>query len=398
MLNSRWFVIAILFLVRTVIGFQFQSVASVAPNLITDFNIDYTQVGTLIGFYYLPGVLLSFPAGLFVKHLGEKTVCTGGLVLMIVGGVWMGLSDGMTMALTGRALTGVGSVLLSQALTNMVTDWFIRREIVAAMGILLASWPFGIVLGLLLQEPLAHDFGWRSVMHAAALLCGMALLLLLTTYTSPPAEAGKAAATGPVKKRRQTLPPLRQTLAVTMAGAMWGSLNLSLVIFFSFGPPALREQGVGTVAAAAMTSSTLWILMFSVPLGGALIQSSGRSNTAIIVFSIAAGLALALLPVTRLPLAFCAALGLAGGPPAGSIMALPSRVLGQEYRALGFGLFFTIYYLILAFGSTLAGLVRDFFGTSASAIFFGAILLFALVPLLGLFRLLEVAGFTDARP
>ena len=122
MLNSRWFVVSILSLVRTVIGFQFQSVASIAPNLIADFKSDYTQIGTLIGFYYLPGVLLSFPAGLFVRHLGEKTVCTGGLVLMIAGAVWLGWSDGMTMALTGRALTGVGSVLLSQALTIMITD------------------------------------------------------------------------------------------------------------------------------------------------------------------------------------------------------------------------------------------------------------------------------------
>jgi MFS family permease len=233
-------------------------------------------------------------------------------------------------------------------------------------------------------------------MCAAALLCAIAMLLLVTLYTPPPADASKAAAAGPVQKRGQTFPPLRQTLAVTIAGAMWGSLNLSLVIFFSFGPPALREQGVGTVAAAALTSSTLWILMFSVPLGGALIQRSGKTHTAIIVFSIAAGLALALLPVSRLPLALCAVLGLAGGPPAGSIMALPSRVLGQEYRAVGFGLFFTIYYLILALGPTLAGLVRDFFGTSSSAIFFGAILLVFIVPLLGMFRLLERGGFTDA--
>ena len=74
------------------------------------------------------------------------------------------------------------------------------------MGILLASWPFGIVLGLLLQEPMAHDFGWRSVMCAAALLCAIAMLLLVTLYTPPPAEASKAPQLGPFKSADRRSP------------------------------------------------------------------------------------------------------------------------------------------------------------------------------------------------
>jgi MFS family permease len=62
----------------------------------------------------------------------------------------------------------------------MVTDWFADREIVTAMGVFLASWPFGIVLGLLFQGAIAHDIGWRWVMHLAAAVCLLALVLLAT--------------------------------------------------------------------------------------------------------------------------------------------------------------------------------------------------------------------------
>jgi MFS family permease len=388
MAGSRWFILGVLFLARTVVGFQFQSVASTAPDMIDDFHLDYAQIGTLIGFYNLPGILMAFPSGLFGRRFGDKAIYASGLILMASGGVLMGVSDGLSLALVGRLLSGAGAVLFGQALTKMVTDWFAGREIVVAMGVFLASWPFGIVLGLLLQGPVAHEFGWRSVMHATALLCAAALLLLAAAYRPPAAAAGPQASAA-VPTRWRALPPLRQALPLTVASVMWASLNLGLVIFFSFAPGMLQELNVSASRAAALTSAALWILMVSVPVGGLLAQRSGRTGAAIVVFSAVAALALALLPAGVLPRLVCVAFGIAVGPPAGLVMALPSRVLDPEHRAVGFGLFYTGYYVILAFGPAVAGLARDLSGTAAAALFFGAILFIAIPPLLLLFRVLE---------
>ncbi len=390
-MGSRWFILGVLFLARTAIGFQFQSVASTAPDMIQDFNLDYARIGTLIGFYSMPGILMAFPSGLFGQRFGDKAIYAAGLLLMISGGALMGIGDGFSMALVGRFLSGAGAVLFGLALTKMVTDWFAGREIVVAMGVFLASWPFGIVLGLLLQGPLAHEFGWRSVMHVAALSCGLALLLLVLAYRPPPATAAAArvAATPAHWRTLPPLPPLRHLLPLTVASLMWAGLNLGLVIFFSFAPELLREHDVSTARAAALTSAALWILMFSVPLGGYAAQRSGRSNAAIVVFSLLAGLALLLLPGGVLPLALCVVFGVAVGPPAGPIMALPSRVLNPEQRSVGFGVFYTWYYLVQTFGPALGGLARDVWDSSAAALFFGAILFIAIPPLLLLFRALE---------
>ncbi len=40
MTSNRWFILAVLFLARTSMGFQFQSVASVSPFLIDELAID----------------------------------------------------------------------------------------------------------------------------------------------------------------------------------------------------------------------------------------------------------------------------------------------------------------------------------------------------------------------
>jgi MFS family permease len=300
----------------------------------------------------------------------------------------MGASDGLALALVGRLLSGAGAVLFGLALTKMVTDWFAGREIVVAMGVFLASWPFGIVLGLLLQRPMADQLGWRWVMHVAALLCGLALLLLVAAYRPPSRAAASGAHAGPVG----TLPPLRQLLPLTVASMIWASVNLGLVIFFSFAPAVLQERQVEATRAAALTSASLWILMVSVPVGGYLAQRHGRTGEAIVVFSIVAGLALALLPTGLLPLALCIAFGLAVGPPAGPIMALPSQVLDAGHRAVGFGLFYTCYYVILTVGPAMAGWARDVSGSAAAALFLGAALFLAIPPLLLLFHRLEAAS------
>ena len=53
-------------------GFQFQSVASLSSFVISDLGIDYTQLGLLIGFYLLPGIVIAYPSGLLGRRFGDK--------------------------------------------------------------------------------------------------------------------------------------------------------------------------------------------------------------------------------------------------------------------------------------------------------------------------------------
>jgi MFS family permease len=390
MLDQRWRILSVLFLARTAMGFQFQSVASTTPLLMTDLHIDYGGIGSLIGFYMVPGIVVAFPSGLLMRRFGDKRLCVAGLTLMVLGGILLGLGHTVAAAFAGRIVSGAGSVIFSLVLTKMATDWFAGREIIFAMGVVLASWPFGIAAGLLVQPALAASEGWRWVMYEAAALCGIALFLIIIGYRDPPRAVAPMAGAA----RLPMLPPLRQLLPTTVASLMWGNLNLTLVLFFSFAPAAMTELGLSAITSAAWVSAALWIIMLSVPLGGLGVQRSGRTDAAIVVFSALAGIALALLPSRMGALAGCVVFGLAIGPPAGAIMALPSRVLSPEHRAGGLGAFMTVYYVILSLGPALAGVLREHSGTAAAAVWLASGLMLSTALLMGIFNV-TAKGLTN---
>jgi hypothetical protein len=88
------------------------------------------------------------------------------------------------------------------------------------------------------------------------------------------------------------------------------------------------------------------------------------------------------------PALLCIAVGLLIGPPPGAIMALPARVLPAPARTAGLGIFYTVYYIMMAGGPAIAGAFRDRWQTSAAAVLFGAGLFAAIAVLMPAFRML----------
>ncbi len=384
MTDNRWLILAVLFLARSSMGFQFQSVASTAPFLTRSFAVGYTEIGALIGLYMLPGIVFALPGGLLGKRFGDKRVCAAGLVLMILGGIIFALSASYGTAFAGRLVSGIGAVLFNLVLTKMVTDWFAGREIITAMGVILASWPFGIATALIIEPLLAEAQGWPCVMAATAALCAVVLTLVAVIYRAPSSDAAKTPATE-VAVRPGGL-PLGKALPAAAAGLIWGVFNLGLIVFFSFVPGLLAERGASLAEAGALVSFGLWTSLLALPLGGLLVERSGRPQAAIVLFSTLAALVMLLLAHLPYPAMLCALLGIMIGPPAGPIMALPSLVLSAEQRALGLGVFYTMYYAVMAGGPLLAGYCRDAWGSAAAAVVYGGLMFAIVLPLFLLFK------------
>ena len=85
------------------------------------------------------------------------------------------------------------------------------------------------------------------------------------------------------------------------------------------------------------------------------------------------------------PTIACLIFGVAIGPMSGAILSMPARVLEPADRSMGFGLFYTCFYVLMAAGPTAAGSLQDAWGSPSAALVASAALLASMVPLVLLF-------------
>jgi MFS family permease len=366
-LRSRWVILAVLFAVRLTMGFQFQSVAAVAPLLGRDFGVGLADIGILIGLYFTPGVALALPGGAIGQRFGDKTTVLAALLLMLIGGLAMALSDSWTVQIAGRLVAGSGGVLLNVQMTKMVADWFAGREIATAMAIFVNSWPAGVAIALLTLPSVGTAYGVSAVYLAVVALIAVAFVLLAAIY-QPPASAVAAAATSARLDRNAAI-------AVIAAGLIWGLYNVGFAMIFSFGPSMLVERGWSIAAAGSTISIVLWLAVVSVPSGGFLADRTKRPQSILVAGCVVFAILMVALPRSGAVVLTVAALGLICGLPAGPILSLPARVLQPATRAVGMGIFYTLYYATMMLGPVVAGACAKWTGSAAAAFDFGAALL-----------------------
>jgi len=379
LLAGRWSVLALLFAVRATMGFQYQSVASVAPLIARDMGVTLADIGLLVGLYLAPGTALAYPGGSVGRRFGDRPVVLVGLALMVVGGAMMAFLPTWPGQIAGRLVAGVGGVLINVLMSKMVTDWFAGREIATAMAVFVNSWPMGIAAALLVLPPIAEMQGLKAAYLFAALLVLLGLVLLAQRYNAPPRLG--------LGDLEDNVMPERAALKATIvAGSIWGLYNAGLAMVFAFGPSLLVEAGWPITSAGSTISLMLWLAIVSVPLGGFLADRL-RLHGSFVVAGCLAGGGLMLL-ASREPhlVLLYPLLGLLAGLPAGPIMSLPSRVLGEGSRAIGMGAFYSVFYAAMVVGPAVAGRLAAAHGSAAAALDFGALLLFACVPGIWLFH------------
>jgi MFS family permease len=364
-------------------GFQYQSVAAVAPLIARDMGLTLADIGLLFGLYLAPGMALAYPGGSVGRRFGDRPVVLAGLALMVVGGAIMAFVPTWTGQIVGRLVAGVGGVLINVLMSKMVTDWFAGRDIATAMAVFVNSWPVGIAAALVILPPIAEMQGLKAGYLFSALLVLLALVLLAQRYTPPPRSSEAATL-------ENAMPERVALKAAIVAGSIWGLYNAGLAMVFAFGPSLLVERGWPITSAGSAISLLLWLAIVSVPLGGFLADRLRHHAAFVVAGCLAAGVLL--LVASREPdlVLIYAVLGLVAGLPAGPIMSLPSRVLRPGVRAIGMGAFFSVFYAAMVVGPALGGWLAAANGSAAAAIYFGALLLFACVPGIWLFHRLTV--------
>lgn len=363
-MTGRWSDLLVMATGRVAMGVQFQSIGALGPVLVGTIAPDYAALGTLIGAYLLPGILLAIPMGWLMARIGDRRMLLGGLLLMGVGAGLLALADGFAFALLARLVAGAGASLLSLVGTKMVLDRFADASLTLALGVMLAAWPLGLGAALVALPAFSDDGAWRwGVAASGAMAWASAALVAALLPRDPPREHGVGLPRLGLK--RGEWGPL------LAAGAVWGFYNAAFAVALGFAPALLVALGRDAATAGAIASLIGWAILPLLPFGGWIAARTGRP-TAMMVLCLL-GMAIALVCAARgiAPGLSLALVGLLAAPPASLVMAMAGKVLSPDSRGFGMGVFYTQFYASLALLPALAGWTRDLTGDPGAPLITG---------------------------
>ena len=359
--------LAILFIARVTMGFQYQAVAALSPLFADSFGIGLADLGILVGLYMSPGVVVALPGAAIGKLFGDKRVVSFGMILMIIGGLIMAFGWNYPLQLTGRVVAGAGGVILNVLMAKMVTDYFSGREISLAMGIFANSWPVGIAAALLVLPLVGNTAGLSWAMLTVAIFILIGLLLFYSMYVDVDQTGAKS--TGKFKISGTAL------IALLLAGIIWAFYNAGLAMIFAFAPIFLLEKGWSLLSANSTTSIVLWLAVISIPIGGYLADRTGKKDLIILGSLTTFAILLPLSAHTDFVISIYILMGLFAGLAAGPIMGLPSEVLTPGNRGIGIGIFLSLFYVGVVLAPILAGALLETTGNPGAAFYLGSVLL-----------------------
>ncbi|MCU9839862.1 MFS transporter [Ruegeria sp. WL0004] len=379
----HWRILILLFLVRCTMAFQFATIGGIGPLLSDSYTLDIAGLGWIVGLYFLPGVVVALPGGSIARRFGDERVILFGLALMTAGSLIMALQPPLSVFSAARLMAGIGGILMNVLMSKLVLDWFANRQIATAMVIFINSWPAGIGLSLVVQPWLAAQGGVALPFAVETGLIATALAAFFLFYRRPDTEP---VTTGTPAR---AVPQGAILGAVLVAGFSWGAFNASLAALLSFGSTSLVDRGMSLELAGLSISIVSWTVVVTGTFGGWLTDRTGRPAMVLLTGLSLFGLALFLFPRVPPMLITMALIGLLSGIPVAGLISLPARVLKPEQRAIGMGLFYTVYYACFAILPGLGGKWAESAGTVSAAFEFAAFVI--VLAILGVFVFLPLS-------
>ena len=159
-----------------------------------EFGINATQAGLYMSAFFAGYLVTQIPGGIMADRYQPKYIL---IACTVLGGVMTALMSKITsyeMGLVIRVITGVSSGCVMAQCSKVVALTFAPQERASAMGVVLASPPFGITLAQSLGAPLNQAFGWRTTFLIVEFVAA-GIVVLLALFVKPAEKKATAGET-----------------------------------------------------------------------------------------------------------------------------------------------------------------------------------------------------------
>ena len=149
-----------------------------------EFGINATQAGLYMSAFFAGYLVTQIPGGIMADRYQPKYIL---ITCTVLGGVMTAAMSFITnyeMGLVIRVITGISSGCVMAQCSKVVATTFEPKKRASAMGVVLASPPFGITLAQSIGAPLNQAVGWRNTFLIVAAIV-VIIVALLAVFVQP---------------------------------------------------------------------------------------------------------------------------------------------------------------------------------------------------------------------
>ena len=172
-------------LIAMIDGFDTQSIAFVAPQIISAWHLAPAIFGRVFGAGLFGGLVGGLVLGAAGDRFGRKVTMSVAVVVFAVGTLLTPLSQTVSMLTILRFVTGLGLGGALPAFISLTSEYAPRRLRSTLVGAMFCGFPLGAVVGGAVSAALIPAFGWKAVFIAG----GMLPLLILPVFLAVAPES-----------------------------------------------------------------------------------------------------------------------------------------------------------------------------------------------------------------
>ncbi len=229
----------------------------------------------------------------------------------------------------------------------------------------------------LILPPLVDAYGWQAGFASGAAMLAVAAVLFMLSFRPAPHAA-------PVP-RSFSLPSGRECLLLVISGLIWTAYTSGYSGYTSYVPSVMAVRGEGLVLTGLVLTIATWGNVPATMVGGGLAARFGGFRIFMLgTLALVVGIAGAAL--LDWPVSLAVVIGIVGSFHPGVIMAVGTLSARPENRAVGMGLFYSMYYAGGAVVPALCGRAADLSGGPEGALLAAAAVSALAIPMYLLHR------------
>jgi MFS family permease len=380
----RWKILVMIYVCMLSFAMVFQSIPPLLTLIRQEFNISHAQAGLLMSLFALPGIFIALPGGIISDRFGMKKTGVVSLFLMIVGTIIVGVSSSPLQAYAGRIVSGVGGLTLAVVLPQLLSRWFLGKELGVGMGVFNTAVPLGTLLSFYFFGMLGKSLGWQIPIFLTTIVSVIALLVFLWLFKQPDeekVERVESSVLGEISKLGSSM---------WLIGVSWMWFNAAFISFVTFSSDFFVAKGYEIGSASFMSSIVMTGSLFLSPLIGYFVYKFGREEIFIGVGGVILAVLIFFLPTSSSFIPILVLIGIFAALVPAPIFSLPPKIVNPKSLGLGFGIITACLNIGVLAGPYLTGLARDFTGNYSLS--FQIMALFAVLQTvtIGLFALLKL--------